>query len=193
MRLDRSLLQPGTTYHVVQRGFDRCPIFRDDRDRQAFLWRLGRAVLRHGWQVIAYCLMDNHIHIVLRDRHANLPDGLRDLFGGYARHFNSRYSRCGHLYQGRYRAFIVAHDEYLVDVVRYVLLNPVKAGIVKDPGDWPWSSFNTSVGRCAAPDWMDLAVVLSPFADNPALLAEFVRTGATEPEVHWNRIGRLKL
>ena len=192
MRIPRDLLQPGLTYHLIQRGFDRCPIFRDDADRQSFLWRLGVTVRRYSWQVLAYCEMENHVHLVVRDRDGNLTDGVRALFSGYTMRFNERRHRTGHLFQGRCRTFVVSDDDYLQDVIRYVLLNPVKAGIVPDPGDWPWSSFNATAGRCAAPLWLDTRLALSPWGGDPAQFAEFVRGGNLEPEVRWNRVGRLR-
>lgn len=148
---------PGAVYHVTSRGDRREPIFVDDADRHGLLAVVGQAMDRFDAQVLAYCLMGNHYHFVLHTRQANLSRLMRHLNGVYTQDFNRRHGKVGHLFQGRFKAVLVDRDAYLLEVCRYVELNPVRAAMVAAPEDWPWSSYLAHVGACEAPRWLDTA------------------------------------
>jgi REP element-mobilizing transposase RayT len=145
---------PGATYHVTARGNRRAEIFVDVDDRRRMLEILGQAMARHDAQVFAYCLMGNHYHLVLRTRRANLSRIMRHLNGEYARTFNQRHSLVGHLFQRRFHSVLVDTDAYLLEVCRYVELNPVRARLVDRVAEWDWSSFRANTGRVAALPWL---------------------------------------
>lgn len=145
---------PGALYHVSSRGNERRNIFRDDTDRIRFLDYLAKSVDMFGWIVTAYVLMSNHFHFVVELTEANLADGMRWLNSKYARAFNSRHERVGHLYQGRYNAPLIDKEHYGLRVLRYVVLNPVRAGMVKTPEEYKWSSYRATIGAIPAPDWL---------------------------------------
>ncbi len=134
------------TYHVMARGNGRQPIFLDDRDRQTFLDLFEEVVRRFGWHCLAYCLMRSHYHLVVRTPMPNLSQGMRQLNGVYAQRFNRQHDTCGHVFQGRFRCTLVDTENYLFELVRYVALNPVSAGMCKEPVDWPWSSHRALIG-----------------------------------------------
>ena len=148
---------PGAVYHVTSRGDRREPIFRDDADRECLLQLLGRALERFDAQVLAYCLMGNHYHLVLHTRLPNLSRLMRQINGVYTQSFNRRHGLVGHLFQGRYKAILVDRDAYLLALCRYVERNPVAAGLASAPADWPWSSYRAHVGKTAGPAWLDCA------------------------------------
>jgi REP element-mobilizing transposase RayT len=147
---------PGAVYHVTSRGDRREAIYEDDNDRVAFLAILGEAADRFEAQVLAYCLMGNHYHLVLHTRRANLGRFMRHLNGVYAQTFNRRHGLVGHVLQGRFKAILVDRDAYLLALCRYVERNPVAARIVKEPGDWAWSSYRAHTTQSIAPDWLDV-------------------------------------
>jgi putative transposase len=146
---------PGAVYHVTSRGDRREPIFVDDMDRQALLAVVGQAMDRFDAQMLAYCLMGNHYHFVLHTRQANLSLLMRHVNGVYTQMFNRRHRKVGHLFQGRFKAILVDWDAYLLEVCRYVELNPVRARLVGEPLAWPWSSYRAHVGQEASPAWLD--------------------------------------
>ena len=148
---------PGAIYHVTSRGDRRDAIFDDDTDRQTFLLVLARAVQRFDAQVLAYCLMGNHYHLVLHTRQANLSLLMRQLNGVYTQAFNRNHDKVGHVFQGRFKAILVDRDNYLLALCRYVDLNPVRARMVAKPADWPWSSYRVHAGSADAPEWLDTA------------------------------------
>ena len=124
----------GALYHVTSRGDRQEPIYEDDQDRRAFLYVLGSVVERFRWICHAYCLMGNHYHLVIGTPEGNLSKGMRQLNGVYTQISNRRHGRTGHLFQGRYKAILVDKDAYFLEVSRYVVLNAVRAGMVKQPG-----------------------------------------------------------
>ncbi len=148
---------PGALYHVTSRGDRREPIFRDDADRSALLDVLAQALDRFDAGCLAYCLMGNHYHFVLHTRAANLSRLMRHVNGIYTQVFNRRHGLVGHLFQGRFKAILVDREAYLLELCRYVELNPVRAKLAKAPGDWPWSSYRAHTGSVAPPDWLDTA------------------------------------
>ena len=130
----------GGIFHVFARGNDQRLIYRDDSDRRRYLRLLAVTVERLGWRLLAYCLMDNHVHLLIETPYPNLAAGMQDLHGTYARTFNDRHGRSGHLFQGRYGAIRIKTDEQLGAVTEYIAMNPVKAGLCVTPDEWPWSN-----------------------------------------------------
>jgi putative transposase len=130
----------GAYYHVINRGRGRMTIFRDQRDHREFLRLLGECCDQYQVHIVAYCLMSNHYHLLVCTPHANLPQFMRQLNGVYTQIFNRRYRLDGSLFRGRYKAIVVQEEFYLMRVVRYIHLNPKKAGIVKELEDYSWSS-----------------------------------------------------
>lgn len=147
----------GGIFHVYARGNDRNDVFLDATDRRRYLSLLGRNVRRLRWQLLAYCLMPNHIHLLVETPEPNLANGMHLLHSSYAQGFNRRHGRVGHVFQGRYGAVHVKTNAYFVTVVRYIALNPVTAGLVGLPGDWPWSSHRALAGHEDAPVWLAVA------------------------------------
>lgn len=176
---------PGALYHVTARGNARAEIFLDDDDRRRFLDLLGREVEQQRWHCTAYCLMTNHYHLLLETPEANLSRGMRRLNGSYTQAFNRRHGRVGHVLQGRYKSILVERDAYLRELCRYVVLNPVRAGMVEQAADYPWSSYRASAGLEAAPAWLDVPGVQALFGDDPTVAAEryarFVAEGVGRP------------
>jgi REP element-mobilizing transposase RayT len=174
---------PGAVYHVTARGDRQEPIFDDDDDRLAFLELLAREVGQQGWLLYAFCLMDNHYHLLLETPEPNLVGGMRRLNGVYTQAFNRRHRRVGHVLQGRYKAILVDKDSYLLELCRYVVLNPVRAGMAASAGQWPWSSYLATAGKMACPDWLAAEQVLALFAPERSqarrAYVRFVAEGAT--------------
>lgn len=140
---------PGAIYHVVSRGNAKQLIFLHDGDRRRFLEELWRTSELKNWLIWAYCLMNNHYHLVAETLEPTLAAGMRDLNGRYALEFNRRHGRVGHLFQGRYGAFLVQRERYLLELSRYVVLNPVRAGACRRPEHWRWSSYRDVEGHRA--------------------------------------------
>jgi REP-associated tyrosine transposase len=150
---------PGAVYHLTSRGNEKKNVFSDDGDREAFLRILARVNDRYHWICHAYCLMDNHYHLLIETPEGNLSLGMRQLNGVYTQAFNKRYNRTGHLFQGRYKAILIQKDSHLLEVCRYVVLNPLRARRVENPRDWKWSSYGATSGRetahpCLTTDWV---------------------------------------
>ena len=166
---------PGAVHHVTSRGNERRPIFSDDRDREVFLQLLGRAVIRFGWSVTAYVLMTNHFHLVVQTPEPNLSRGMHWLNTAYVVWFNRRHERSGHLFGGRFKAFLIEKESYFTTVLRYVVLNPVRANMVARPEDYRWSSYRATAGLDEAPEWLDTAAPLASFAPDTKLAQAFYR------------------
>ncbi|MCP5246781.1 MAG: transposase [Burkholderiales bacterium] len=154
----------GALYHITARGDRHEAIFDDDDDREKFLDILGQVVGDFNWICHAYCLMSNHYHLVIETPDGNLSKGMRQLNGVFTQASNRRHQRSGHLFQGRYKAILVDADSYLLELSRYVVLNPVRAGMVKQPGEWLWSSYNATTGDMPAPTWLATDRLLGQFA-----------------------------
>lgn len=177
----------GALYHVTARGDRREAIYEDDDDRQAFLRVLGEVVSDFNWVCHAYCLMSNHYHLVIETPDGNLSQGMRQLNGVFTQASNRRHRRTGHLFQGRYKGILVDKDSYLLELARYVVLNPVRARMVGTPADWSWSSYRAMVGEAAVPAWLAVDGLLSLFSlkreEARARYRQFVAEGVGQPSV----------
>ena len=136
----------GALYHITSRGNARKAIYRDDEDRRIFLDILFNVNKRYNWICHAYCLMNNHYHLIIETPDGNLSKGARQLNGVYTQTYNKRHHRVGHIFQGRYKAILVEKESHLLEVCRYVVLNPVRAKAVARPEEWRWSSYRGTSG-----------------------------------------------
>ena len=150
-------------YHARSRGSNRAPLYFDDSDYEEFLLLLGAIATRYAWRVYAYCLMPNHNHLVLRVPECGLSEGMRDLNGGFSRRTSAKYGRIAHLFKNRFGERMVHDDDDFAHVARYVVLNPVAAGICNHPRRWRWSSYRATVGLEPAPDWLAVEELLRHF------------------------------
>jgi len=153
----------GALYHVTSRGNRRAPVFKDDQDRRDFVVLLAAVVGRFRWLCHAYCLMGNHYHLLVETPEPNLSRGMRQLNGVYTQRHNARHARVGHVFQGRYKAIVVEKESHLLEVCRYVVLNPVRAGMVERAEAWPWSSYRATAGLRGRPEFLTTDWVLQQF------------------------------
>ncbi|MEF8731221.1 MAG: transposase [Candidatus Accumulibacter meliphilus] len=181
----------GALYHVTARGDGREDIYRADCDRRVFLDVLADVRERFNWTIHAYCLMTNHYHLLVETPDANLARGMRQLNGVYTQRFNRSYDRVGHVFQGRYKAILVEKNVHLLELTRYVVLNPVRARMVRTPGEWPWSSYRAMLGEADSPEWLDIRHILAAFGKREGQAAEnyarFVADGVGQPSP-WERL-----
>ncbi len=175
----------GAVYHVTSRGDGREDIFLDDGDRELFLEVLAEVTETFNWTVHAYCLMGNHYHLLVETPDANLSKGMRQLNGIYTQRFNRKHKRVGHVFQGRYKAIIVQKETYLLELSRYIVLNPVRARMVRAAKDWPWSSYRSTIGIDGTPPWLTTDWILSAFSARRQEANEryraFVADGKNQP------------
>ena len=165
----------GAVYHATSRGNAGKDIFLDDVDRARFLEILGVTVERFGWICHAYCLMTNHYHLLIETPEPNLSRGMKYLNGVYTQWFNRQHSRAGHLVQGRFKAILVEKESHLLELARYIVLNPVRAKLVRIASDWHWSSYQATVGQTDPPGFLTITWLLSQFADDPkAAIREYI-------------------
>ena len=150
-------------YHVMLRGINHQIIFEDDEDYQKFLWTIKDTKEKSGYEIYAYCLMSNHIHLLLKEVTEDLGIVFRRIGASYVYWYNWKYSRRGHLFQARYKSEAVEMDSYFLTVLRYIHQNPYKAGIVKNIADYPWSSYGEYVGE---PRICDVEFALNMFSTN---------------------------
>jgi REP element-mobilizing transposase RayT len=162
----------GAFYHVTNRGNRKTDIFRSDHDRRHFLARTAEACAQTSLRCLAYCLMTNHYHFVFRTDEPKLAEAMQWLEARYAEHFNVAYTLKGHLFQGRYRADLIDTDTYLLRAIRYVLLNPVGAGLCERAADWSWSSYAATVGLRRHTDWFDRTATLALFENGKSDAAD---------------------
>jgi len=188
---------PGALYHLTLRGNARGEIFLDDTDREIFLGVLGSVVERFGWRIHAYCLMGNHYHLLAETPQPNLSRGMRWLNGVYTQRFNRRHERVGHVFQGRFKAILVERDSYLLELARYIVLNPVRAGLANAAEGWRWSSYRATAGEQTAPRWLSVSWILDQFgiSETPAQdrYREFVAAGIDRASPWRNLRGQLLL
>ncbi len=155
-------------------------MFRDDEDRDLFLRVLAGAIRRFHWRLHAYVLMGNHYHLLLETPEPNLSRGMHRINAVYTQRFNKRHERVGHLVQGRFKAILVEKERHLMELVRYVVLNPVRAGLVRKAGDWRWSNYRSTAGLAPCPRWLDAEWTIAQFGKGPdsrQAYQEFVRAG----------------
>lgn len=166
----------GAFYHITMRGNARQLIFLLDDDCQVFLELLHTVAERYGWQVYAYCLMDNHYHLIVQTPEPNIGDGMRYLNSMYSRRFNRRHGLSGHLFERRYFCEVIKSDEQLSNTMRYVALNPVRIRLVRRPEHWKWSSYAAAIGLVPAPPFLNAEWLRSQFT-SIAELERFVMDG----------------
>lgn len=154
----------GALYHITSRGNARQDIFHNDEDREHFLLCLADACDHYRWECHAYCLMSNHYHLLVETHDATLSAGMKAINGPYTQWFNRRHERVGHLLQGRFNAIIVEKEGYLLELARYIVLNPVRAQMVNCPEEWPWSSYRATAGLCEPPSFLSTDFLLGQFA-----------------------------
>lgn len=157
---------PGAIYHVTSRGNARQRIYRDDGDRERFLSILAHVVDRYAWLCHAYCLMDNHYHLLVETPKPNLSLGMRQLNGLYTQAHNRRHRRVGHVFQGRFKAILVEKEAHLLELCRYVVLNPVRAKVVKHPRQWKWCSYRATAGEMDVPAVLSVDWILGQFGES---------------------------
>ncbi|HBK35170.1 hypothetical protein A2239_04080 [Candidatus Uhrbacteria bacterium RIFOXYA2_FULL_40_9] len=159
---------PGAVYHITSRGNKKEPIFYNPKDRLAFFSTIKSVIKLHNWICHAYCLMDNHYHLLIETPDGNLSDGMRDLNSNYTQVFNKTHSTVGYLLQGRFHSFIIEKETYLLEVARYLVLNPVRAQIVQHPKDWEWSSYNATCGLSHGESFLTTDGILAMFSIDKA-------------------------
>lgn len=167
---------PGAWWHITSRGVERRNIFVDDHDRRVFLRNLAAVIRDLRWRLHAYVLMSNHYHLLVETMEPTLSRGMHKLGGTYAEFFNKRHDRVGHLFQGRFKAHLIDSETYLLRVAKYVVLNPVRAGIVARAAEWGWSSHRATAGLASAPPWLTTTEILARFDPcDPAIARELYR------------------
>jgi len=154
---------PGAFYHVTARGNEKKDIFKSRKDREKFLSYLESATQRYGAVIHAYCLMSNHYHLLLETPQSNLSQIMKHINSSYTTYFNIKRKRAGHLLQGRFKAILVEADAYATELSRYIHLNPVRAGIVEKPEEYPWMSYHGYTEDAAAPAWLTTGFILGYF------------------------------
>ena len=175
----------GALYHVTSRGDGREDIYLDDNDRELFMAVLGETCELFNWSVHSWCLMTNHYHLLLETPDSNLSKGMRYLNGVYTQRFNRHHSRVGHVFQGRFKAILVEKDAYLLELARYIVLNPVRAGMVESAEQWVWSSYSVTAGLTSCLTWFDREWLLSSFGKKRTTAVrhyvQFVANGVQQP------------
>lgn len=181
----------GGIYHVTSRGDGRDDIYLSDADREVWLEVLGQVCERFNWVCHAWCQMTNHYHLLIETPEANLAQGMRQLNGVYTQRFNRNHQRVGHVFQGRYKAILVERDSYLLELARYVVLNPLRANMVKRLESWQWSSYLATCGQMPMPDWLQTDWILAQFGQRRSSAiskyVQFVHEGARLPSV-WTQL-----
>ncbi|MCD6495107.1 transposase [Candidatus Bipolaricaulota bacterium] len=157
---------PGAVYHITSRGNAKRSIYRGRADREAFLKTLKQVVDRFNWLCHAYCLMPNHYHLLIETVDPTLSRGMQQLNGVYTQTFNRKHARVGHVFQGRYKAILVEKEAYLLELSRYIVLNPVRAGLDRAAKGWKWSSYSATAGLVPVPSLLTTDWILSQFSSN---------------------------
>lgn len=183
---------PGAWYHLLSRGNARQQVFLGDSDYHRFLDLLGETCVRFEWNCSAHCLMPNHYHLLVRTEHANLSLGMRHLNGVFTQRYNKSHRRVGHVFQGRFKALLIQDEQYLVELVRYIVLNPVRAKLVESPGAWHWSAHRWLVGDATAPKWASPNAIWGRCASDRVRAREVLRAlldSCEQPSGRWSRDG----
>ncbi len=177
---------PEALYHVTDRGIEKKDIFRMISDKQAVLKRMIAASEKYGFVFYAYCIMDNHYHLLFKTPFGNLSRGMQNLKSTYAQWYNERHDRCGPLFQGRFKAYLIEEERYLLAAARYIVLNPVKAGIVRSASAYTWSSYGYMMGKKGCPGFLDAGHVLECLSPDPSIARRmfrgFTKQGLNEEE-----------
>ena len=183
---------PGAVYHVTTRGNARADIFLSDADRQKFLDVLSDTIDKYAWLCHSFCLLDNHYHAIIETPDPNLSLGMRQLNGSYTQAFNRVHNRVGHVFQGRYKAILVEKENHLLELCRYVVLNPVRAGMVSKPEEWKWSSYNGTAYAGKVPEYLTIDWVLGQFAEKKTVARQryrrFVAEGLVDQARPWQKL-----
>ena len=181
----------GGVYHVTTRGDGREDIYLSEADREIWLEVFGQVCERFNWICYAWCQMTNHYHILIETPEANLAKGMRHLNGVYTQRYNRAHGRVGHVFQGRYKAILVERDSYLLELARYVVLNPLRAKMIKRLESWPWSSYLATCGQADSPVWLQTDWVLAQFSQRRSRAIEkyvsFVHEGTRLPSI-WTQL-----
>ncbi|EKD47018.1 MAG: transposase of ISGbem_B [uncultured bacterium] len=175
---------PNALYHITVRGNHKKKIYQNDSDNKLFLSILQKAIFSRNILCYAYCMMPNHFHLVIETPEANLQYFMHDLDGIYTQAYNNKNDKVGHLFQGRYKSFLIEKESYLLEVIRYTVLNPVRAGLVKYPEDWQWSSYRATIGLDKCSKWLYVDWLLEYFKSDKKQrkkeFVEFVHEGISE-------------
>jgi len=155
---------PGAVYHVTSRGNAQQAIYKNDTDRCLFLDILATTVKRYNWLCHAYCLMDNHYHLLIETLDPNLSLGMRQLNGVYTQSFNRKHSQVGHVFQGRFKSILVEKESHLLELCRYIVLNPVAAHMVSHPAEYVWSSYRFTSSSIVKPELLYIDWILEQFS-----------------------------
>lgn len=181
----------GALYHVTSRGDGQEDVYLDDNDREIYIEVLRDVQQRFNWTIHAYCLMSNHYHLLIETPDSNLAKGMRHLNGVYTQKFNRSHKRVGHVFQGRYKAILVQKESYLLELSRYIVLNPVRAQMVRAAKDWPWSSYRATAGLVKSEKWLTVDWILAAFSRKKAEAVKryrvFVSEGRNQPKP-WNEL-----
>ena len=184
---------PGALYHITSRGDGQERIYITEEDRNLFLNILSEICLRYTWICYAYCLMDNHYHLLIETPAGNLSKGMQLLNGIYTQKFNRIHNRVGHVFQGRFKAILVEKNSYLLELSRYIVLNPVRAKMVTSPYEWRWSSYLATILKESKPNWLYADKILSLFSEDVSLAIrkyqEFVTDGIMRKSP-WSQLKR---
>ena len=176
---------PGGFYHVMARGNEKADIYKDDVDRERFLFYLAKTVERNNWYCHAYCLMPNHYHLLIELKEKNLSRGAQYLNGSYAQFFNHRHKRVGHLFQGRAKIIIIDKNSHFLELTRYIALNPVRSRLVYTADQYFWSSYRATVNLEPRPNYLTTDGMLINYGNDRAQAIkrykEFVSAGKNQP------------
>jgi putative transposase len=175
---------PGAVQHIAVNGNNRQPMFADDGDRRLCVALLAQTAVRYQWELRSYCLMDTHWHAVVRTPLGNLPAGMQRMNTAYSRMFNHRHQRSGHSIRHRYMSVPVEDGQHLMELSRYIPLNPVRGGLVSHPEDWRWSSHRAELGLEPVPAWLETGW-LTDLHGSLRALRRFVAEGMAEPGTPW--------
>ncbi len=183
---------PGAVYHITARGNGRNDIFLDDSDRYRFLSILASTVERYNWLCHAYCLMDNHYHLLIETVDPTLSIGMRQLNGIYTQSFNRCHDLVGHVFQGRFKSIIVEKDAHILELCRYIVLNPIRARMVKKPSQWKWTSYNSTVQENTKTGFLTVDWLLGQFSSNTEtarkLYISFIMDGIKQKTRPWDKL-----
>jgi putative transposase len=189
LRLDHA----GAVWHLTARGDEKREVFRTNLDRRNYLRVIDRVVDLFRWRVHAYVLMGNHYHLMVETPEPSLSRGMQHLNSAYAQGFNRRHDRVGHVFQGRFKSILVEKEAHLLELIRYVVLNPVRAGLVREPEHWEWSNYRATAGLTPAPSWLEVNWTLAQFGGGALAgdrYRQFVGAGMADRRTPWVNLKR---